>query len=59
MKRSERIRTRPWDPAEYLKTEADRKAYLEAALEDGDAALIALVLDDIERAGPPEEGDAR
>jgi len=44
------IRTRPWDPAEHLVTEADRAAYLEAALEDGDPALVAAALGDIARA---------
>ena len=45
-----KTRTRPWDPAKHLKTEADMAAYLEAALEDGDAALVAEVLGDIARA---------
>lgn len=42
--------TRPWDAAEHLQTEEDRVAYLEAALEEGDPALIAAVLGDIARA---------
>jgi probable addiction module antidote protein len=42
--------TRPWDPAEHLHTDEDMAAYLEAALEDGDAALIAAALGDIARA---------
>jgi len=42
-------RTRPWDPAEHLETEEDRAAYLEAALEEGDPALVATVLEDIAR----------
>ncbi len=42
--------TRHWDPAEHLATEEDMAAYLEAALEDGDAALVAAVLGDIARA---------
>ena len=45
-----KISTRPWDPAEHLNTEEDMAAYLEAALEEGDAALIAAVLGDIARA---------
>jgi probable addiction module antidote protein len=45
-----KIETRPWDPAEHLETEEDMAAYLEAALEDGDAALIAAALGDIARA---------
>lgn len=39
-----------WDPAEHLESEADRAAYLEAALEEGDPALIAAALGDIARA---------
>jgi probable addiction module antidote protein len=42
--------THPWDAAEYLETEEDMAAYLEAALEDGDPALIAAALGDIARA---------
>jgi probable addiction module antidote protein len=42
--------TRPWDPAEHLHTDEDMAAYLKAALEDGDAALIAAALGDIARA---------
>jgi len=39
-----------WDPAEHLKTEEDMAAYLEAALEEGDANLVAAALGDIARA---------
>ena len=46
-----KILTRPWDPAEHLKTEEDVAAYLEAACEDGDPGLMASVMDVIERAG--------
>ena len=42
--------TKPWDPAEHLKTDEDMAAYLEAALEEGDPALIAAALGDIARA---------
>jgi probable addiction module antidote protein len=42
--------TTPWDPADHLQTEDDRAAYLEAALLDGDPALIAAALGDIARA---------
>lgn len=45
-----RTPTRPWDPAEHLDTEEDAVAYLNAALEDGDQALILAVLGDIARA---------
>lgn len=44
------IKTRPWDAAEHLATEADMAAYLEAALEEGDPALVAAALGDIARA---------
>ena len=39
-----------WDPAEHLKTEQDMAAYLEAALNEQDPALIAAALGDIARA---------
>jgi probable addiction module antidote protein len=42
--------TRPWDPAEHLKTQEEMVAYLDVALEDGDTRLIAAVLGDIARA---------
>jgi probable addiction module antidote protein len=42
-------KTLPWDAAQHLKTEKDRAAYLEAALEDGDPGLIAAALGDIAR----------
>jgi probable addiction module antidote protein len=42
--------TTPWDPADHLATEEDRAAYLEAALEVGDPALVAAALGDIARA---------
>jgi probable addiction module antidote protein len=45
-----KTRTRPWDPAEYLETDEDMAAYLEAALQEGDAALVAAALGDIARA---------
>jgi probable addiction module antidote protein len=45
-----KVRTRKWDAAEHLKTDADMVAYLEAALEEGDPALVAAVLGDIARA---------
>ena len=43
-------KTRPWDAAEYLESEEDMAAYLEAALDEGDAALVAAALGDIARA---------
>jgi hypothetical protein len=39
----------PFDPADYLTDEPQRQAYLAAALEDGDPALYAAALDDVER----------
>src|SRR5678815_4505072 len=45
-----KTKTKRWDPAEHLRTEEDMAAYLEAALEDGDPALVAAALGDIARA---------
>jgi len=42
--------TRPWDAAQYLASEEDMAAYLEAALEEDDPALLATALGDIARA---------
>ena len=42
--------TRPWDATEHLETDEDMAAYLEAALEEGDPALVAAALGDIARA---------
>ena len=42
--------TTPWDPAEHFASEEDMAAYLEAALEEGDPALVAAALGDIARA---------
>lgn len=39
-----KIETKAWDAAEFLKTEEDITAYLEAALENDDSVLIAAVL---------------
>jgi probable addiction module antidote protein len=44
------LKTTKWDPTEYLDTPASIAAYLEAAFEDGDPALIATALGDIARA---------
>lgn len=43
-------KTRPWDAARHLENEEDIVAYLEAAFEDGDPALVVAVLGDIARA---------
>lgn len=45
-----KTRTRLWDAADCLETPDDMAACLEAALEDGDVALIAAALGDIARA---------
>jgi len=45
-----KTKTRPSDPAEHFATEEDMAAYLEAALQEGDSALIAAALGDIARA---------
>ncbi len=42
--------TRPWDPSEHLESPEDVAAYLEAAFEDGDPALISAALGDVARA---------
>jgi probable addiction module antidote protein len=46
----EKVKTRPWDAAEHLESTGDMAAYLDAALEDGDSALIVAALGDIARA---------
>ena len=45
-----KTQTRPWDPAEHLKTDEDMSAYLNVALEEGDMSLIMATLGDIARA---------
>lgn len=47
---TERIKTKPWDAADYLRTPHDMAGYLEAALEDGDPGVIAAAIGDIARA---------
>jgi probable addiction module antidote protein len=49
MKKTAKLKTRKWDMAEHIKTEKDVVAYLDAAFEDGDPALVAAVLGDIAR----------
>ena len=39
-----------WDSSEFLKTEEDIAAYLNAALEDGDTSVIAAAFGDVARA---------
>ncbi|MDO9107884.1 MAG: putative addiction module antidote protein [Coriobacteriia bacterium] len=42
--------TTPWDVTAHLVTEEDMAAYLDAALEEDDPALLAAALGDIARA---------
>ena len=44
-----KIKTFPWDPLDHLNTDDERAAYLDAALEEDDPLLVAVVLDDIAR----------
>ena len=44
-----KTRTDPWDASDYLATDEDVSAYLEAAFDDGDPHLIAAALGDIAR----------
>jgi len=44
-----KTQTFPWDAAEYLETREDMAAYLEAALEEGDPAVVIAALRDIAR----------
>ena len=44
-----KTRTYPYDTARQLRTEEERAAYLEAALEDGDPQLIAAAREDVAR----------
>lgn len=48
-----------FDAADGLATEADMVAYLQAALEDGDPALLTAALDDVERARTKLRGQLR
>jgi probable addiction module antidote protein len=45
-----KTKTKRWDAADYLKSDRDVVAYLEAALEDGDSRVVAAALGDIARA---------
>jgi len=45
-----KTKTRRWDPADYLKSDKDVIAYLQAALEDGDSGVVAAALGDVARA---------
>ena len=45
-----KTKTTRWDAADHLESRSDIAAYLGAALEDGDPALVAAALGDIARA---------
>jgi probable addiction module antidote protein len=45
-----KLKTTKWDVVDYLKTDEDMANYLEAAIEDGDSAVISAALGDIARA---------
>ena len=45
-----KTQTTRWDVAELLETAEDMAAYLQAAFEDGDPALIAAAIGDVARA---------
>jgi len=45
-----KVKTTKWDAVDYLKTDEDMANYLEAAIEDGDPALISAALGDIAKA---------
>ena len=42
--------TKPWDPVDHFDDSATVAAYLEAAFEDGDPALVAAAIGDVARA---------
>jgi probable addiction module antidote protein len=45
-----KTKTKRWDAADHLKSDADVIAYLEAAFEEGDSGVVAAALGDIARA---------
>ena len=55
---SKSIKLRPWDSVEHLKTDEEMVLYLEACLEEGDAALIAHALGVIAKARGMSQRDA-
>lgn len=48
--RKEKLKTTKWDVVDYLKTDEDMAAYLEAAMGDGHPAVIATAIGNIARA---------
>ncbi len=49
MKKKAKLKTVRWDPAEHIKSEKDVVAYLDAAFEDGDPAVVSAMLGHIAR----------
>ena len=47
---SKKIKTRVFDPVNYLNSDEDIAAYLAAVVEDGDSAMLAAALGDVARA---------
>lgn len=45
-----KTKTTVWNVVDHLKTRSEREAYLNAAFEDGDAAVIAAALGDVAKA---------
>lgn len=45
-----KTKTKPYDAAEYLETDGDMAAYLRAAFEEGDPAVVMHALGNIARA---------
>lgn len=45
-----KLKTTKWNAVDYLKTDKNMAEYLEAAVDDGDRALISAVRGDIARA---------
>jgi DNA-binding phage protein len=54
---AEKPKTRRWDIQEHLKTEEERRLFLEACFKEGgdDPAFIACALDDVARARRADE----
>ena len=50
LRKAKMTKTRVWDPVEHLDSEEAIVEYITAALEDGDAQLVAAALGDVARA---------
>ncbi len=55
-KKNAKLKTIPWDAAQYLKTDEDIAEYLDAVFEDGDPELIRHALGDIAAQNEIESG---